>query len=423
MLRRLQVLVVAGVLLIAAFSTGAEFLFFLVYLGMVIGIGSYLMTRFGLADLEAGFSLDRVQAQVGDTLRATYTLRNAGRLPKLWLESYNPSTLPIPLPGRALALGPRSERSWVARVPLVQRGHFRVEPLQIRTGDPFGLFEASAGVGSAANVTVYPRVDPLPRWRLPAALLEGSNATPERTLQSTPLVTSIRPYLPGDAFNRIHWKSSARQQELQVKEFDLEQTADVWVILDLDRSVQAGSGDESTLESGVRVAASVAARALAENRAVGFTASGGRMTLVPADRGGRQYQKIMGLLAAVTGDGTTPLVEALVQSLPRIRRGMTVLIVTPSLTRDWVRPLGALRTRGIGTGVCLLDPIAYDHRQRREEGLPALAPETLADRTRQQRALRHALAEYDLDVFPVTPDRSLGELLVAHGTQTALARP
>ena len=103
----------------AAFATGADFLFFLVYLALLVVGGAYLLTRFGLADLEAGYALDRTHAHVGEQLRATYTVRNTSRLPKLWLEAYKPSTLPVALPGRALSLGPRAERSWAARVPLV----------------------------------------------------------------------------------------------------------------------------------------------------------------------------------------------------------------------------------------------------------------------------------------------------------------
>ncbi len=77
MLRRLPIIIVSGALLIAAFSTGAPFLFFLVYLGILVIGGAYVVTRFGLADLEAGYALDRVTAAVGETLRVTYTVRNA----------------------------------------------------------------------------------------------------------------------------------------------------------------------------------------------------------------------------------------------------------------------------------------------------------------------------------------------------------
>jgi uncharacterized protein (DUF58 family) len=426
-IRRLELLIVAVILLVGAFSTGVAFLFFLVYLGLLVVGGAYLISRFGLADLEAGFACDRTAGHVGETLRTTYTLRNAGRLPKLWLEAYNPSTLPVPVPGRAISLGPRSERSWVARVPLTARGHFRVEPLVIRTGDPLGLFEASATVGAASTVTVFPRVEPLPRWRLPATALEGNRASRERTIQVTPLVTSIRPYAPGDAFNRIHWKSTARQQELQVKEFDLEQTADLWIFLDLESAVQVGTGDESTLEAGVRVAAALAAHAIRENRAVGLTAVGRHATILPADRGGRQRHKIMAVLAAVQADGRTPLVEVLLQNLPRLRRGMTALVITPSLSRDWIRPLATLRGRGVAAAVCHLDVEAYAQvgasRAPSRGSTEGVAGVTMTDDdevTREARAVRHALAEYDLRLYPIVPGRPLGELLMTADAPTAV---
>src|SRR5512142_2183956 len=216
MLRRIQLLLLGAVLVVAAFSTGLEFLFYLVYLGLLVVGGSYVLTRLGLSDLEAGYAVSQLSGHVGDKLRVTYTLRNTSRIPKPWLEVHNPTSLPAGLPGRAIALGPRTERSWLIRTPLVRRGHFRIEPLQIRTGDPFGFFESSAAVGTGVTVVVYPRLEPLPLWRLPAANLEGSHASPERTLQTTPLAVTVRPWAPGDAFNRIHWKSTARHGALQV---------------------------------------------------------------------------------------------------------------------------------------------------------------------------------------------------------------
>jgi uncharacterized protein (DUF58 family) len=414
LLRRLPFIVVAGVLIVAAFSTGASFLFFLVYLGLGVLGGSYLVTRFGLADLEAGYAVNQLQAHVGEVLRATYTLRSTSRLPKLWLEVHNPSTLPVPLPGRAISLGPHGERSWIAKVPLGRRGHFRVDPLQIRTGDPFGFFEASATVGHGLTLVVYPRVERIPRWRLQAISLEGSRSTPVRTQQTTPLATSIRPYAPGDSFNRIHWPSTARTGEIQVKEFDLEQTADVWIILDLQRAAQVGSGDDSTVEVGVRAAAAIAERAIEENRAVALTTTGSRTTVLPPDRGPRQRQKIMQLLAAVDGDGGTPLVEALVAGLPLLRRGMSAIVITPSTEPGWVRPLATLRPRGIGCQIVWLDPAVFA-RHAAELGEQADDPSVaaaLAEREVAARNTRHQVAEFDIRTHPVPPGVPLGEVLV-----------
>jgi uncharacterized protein (DUF58 family) len=417
MMRRLQVLLIAGILLVAAFSTGLEFLFYLVYLAILVIGGSYIVTRLGLSDLEAGYAVSQLNGHVGDRIRVTYTLRNTSRIPKPWLEIHNPTTLPGGLPGRAIPLGPKAERSWLVRVPLVRRGHFRIEPLQIRTGDPFGFFEASATVGQGVAVVVYPRIERIPLWRLPAAYIEGSNAAPERTLQTTPLATTVRPWAPGDSFNRIHWRATARHGEIQVKEFELEQTADAWVILDLDRAIQAGRGDESTVEAAVRVAAAVADKAILENRAVGMTVNAHRTAILPADRGARQHLKIMQLLAAVDGDGATPLVDTLVQTAGRLRRGMTAILITASTDATWIRPVAALRSRGIGTVVVTLDAAAFDRvaraeRERAGETVPPLDPAVEEQRAQRTRALKHALAEYELRVHTVLPGQALAEALV-----------
>ncbi len=199
--------------------------------------------------------------------------------------------------------------------------------------------------------------------------------------------------------NRIHWRSTARTGEIQVKEFDLEQTADAWIFLDLDAAAELGSGETSTTEVAVRVAASVAEKALAENRAVGLTVNGHRMTVLPADRGARQRLKILQLLAAVEADGRTPLDEALLTGLSRLRRGMTAIVISASQDPSFVRPLAALRTRGIGTVVISLDAPAFE---------PA-PDEAAADAARKHaRALRHTLAEYQLPTYTVGPDAGPG---------------
>jgi uncharacterized protein (DUF58 family) len=302
-----------------------------------------------------------------------------------------------------------------------------VDPLALRTGDPLGLFESNAAVGSYSTVIVYPRVEALPGWRLPPAFIEGSHAERVRTPHTTPSATSIREYVPGDAYNRIHWKTSARQAQLLVKEFELEQTADLWIFLDLNASTHTGSGDESTLEYGVRVAASIAARALIENRKVALTASGAHIAPIPADRGPRQYQKIMQTLAAVLADGVKPLDEMLVENVARLRRGMTAVIITASLDAHWVRPLGGLRNRGVETAIILLDAPAFDAYGRPDDDGSGMSEQALKDeRNRREeniralRGLRHALAEHDLRWLNVEPGEPLGTQLVTRGPRPTL---
>ncbi|MFL5677096.1 MAG: hypothetical protein ACJ77X_05595, partial [Chloroflexota bacterium] len=170
------------------------------------------------------------------------------------------------------------------------------------------------------------------------------------------------------------------------------------------------------VEAGVRAAASIADKALTENRSVGMTVNGHRMAILPADRGGRQHLKIMQLLAAVEADASSPLVETLIATVGRLRRGMTAVIITASLDPAWVRPLAALRTRGVACVVVTVDAPAYA-----KVAASALAastgdsvqPDTEAEEmaAKRMRALRHALAEYELRSYTITPGKALGEVL------------
>jgi uncharacterized protein (DUF58 family) len=189
-------------------------------------------------------------------------------------------------------------------------------------------------------------------------------------------------------------------------------------VLDLERAAQHGRGDESTTEVAIRVAASVAEKAIRENRAVGLTVNAHRLAQLQPDRGGRQHLKIMQLLAAVDGDGGTPFGESLVATVPRIRRGMTAVVITPSLDRSWVKPLTALRARGVGCVAITFDIAAFqryaldEESRRRGVELPPPAEEEDALLKQRTRALRHALSEFDVAVHTVVPARQLGEVLV-----------
>ena len=381
--RQLRIVFFGTALVVAAFSTGISFLFFLVYLLAILLLASRWYARRGLRGLRAGYHVVNPRSQVGETLEAVYRLDNDSGWTKPWIEVANESTLPVPLPGRVLGVRARSGRQWLARVTLQRRGSYRLGSLRVRTGDPFGLFTSEMVVGRPTWIVVLPRVYPLPHWRLPPSPVDGSTPSRRRNEAATPLVSTVRPYVYGDAINRIHWLSSVRHGELYVKEFDLEQAADLWLLLDLDRATQAGPQESSSVETAISAAASIAVHTLGENRAVGITVSSRRQQHFTPDRGTRVEQKILNLLANVQADGVQPLAEVVVSTLPQLRRGMTLCIVTGSTERDWVRALASLRRRGIGTIVVLLDRFSFEGRDD---------DESRAD----LGAVRHALAEYDI---------------------------
>ena len=107
-----------------------------------------------------------------------------------------------------------------------------------------------------------------------------------------------------------------------------------------------------------------------------MTASARRIQVHQPDRGPRVEQKLLHLLANVQADGSHPLAEVISATLPRLRRGMTMYIITGSTDRTWVHGLSALRRRGVAALVILLDRASYievdpDDQSRAELGGPA----------------------------------------------------
>jgi len=280
-------------------------------------------------------------------------------------------------------LSPRKQRGWSVRTLCRRRGRFILGPITLISGDPFGFFRRIRHVPQTDSVVVYPATIDLPYFALPLGELPGGGARRQRTHYITTNVSSVRDYFPGDSFNRIHWRSTARTGRLIVKEFELDPTADVWLFLDMDASVQGErtgetrpSADEeplpfwdqrrqfvlepSTEEYGVTIAASLAKHFLARNRAVGLLAYGQRRELLQADRGERQLSKILETLAVLRAQGGIPIAEILASEGTRFGRNTTVIVITPSPDTRWVSALRDLNRRGIrGVGV-VIDLQSFD---------------------------------------------------------------
>jgi uncharacterized protein (DUF58 family) len=146
---------------------------------------------------------------------------------------------------------------------------------------------------------------------------------------------------------------------LIVREFDAEISGDLWIVLDLDQSVQAGAGEESTEEYGVILASSLADRTLRQNRAVGLLAFGQEQSLVPPGRGKGHMWRILHHLASVKASGTQRLSDVLEGMRETLGHGTTVLVITPSCEPGWIDALLPLTRHGIAPSVVLLDADSF----------------------------------------------------------------
>ena len=306
---------------------------------------------------------------VGDLLEERFTMRNDSMLPSLWVEVDDHSDLPGYSARSVRAADGHQTVTWRTEGICRQRGLFTLGPWQVRSGDPLDLFRVTIDHADTRSILVYPPIVHLPTLRLPRGAATGAGRTSYRALEVTANAAGVRTYVPGDNVNRIHWRTTARMDDLMVKTFDLEPSGDLWIILDLDAAVQAGEGEESTEEYAVVLAASLSNRALRQNRALGLVAYGTTSSkegdpeplpiLVLPQKGTAQQWRVLHALATVRAGGHWPLARVLAEMSTNVGRGTTLAVITPSCDPEWIAGLLPPMRRGVTPTVVLLDPVSF----------------------------------------------------------------
>ena len=367
-----------------ALITGRELFFNMVYLIALILALSFTWTWASVSSVRIARRTRSRRSSVGKLAEESFTVANTGFLPKVWLEIRDHSTLPVHRVSQVInAMAPRRRRNWAVRTICRRRGRFTLGPLSVVSGDPLGLFELKRDLQVTSDIVVYPAMIPIPSFAPPLGQLPGGDAVRQRTHYITTNVSGVRDYAPGDSFNRIHWRSTARTGRLIVKEFELDPTADIWLFPDMQRQVHHSLPfeepesqdpwvailrgrrrpeielDPATDEYTVTVTASVAQHFIHKDRTIGMITYGQTREVIQPDRGHRQLTKILETLAVIRAAGNVPLAQIMLSEGARLGRGVTLVVITPSMDQHWVAASRDLIRRGVRIIAVLIDPEGF----------------------------------------------------------------
>jgi uncharacterized protein (DUF58 family) len=381
-----------------AIGTGRELIYNMWYLLTALLFVSYVWAWTSIRWVQVQRSTRTTRSQVGKMAEERLVVTNRGPIPKLWLEVRDHSNLPQHHVSRVISpLGSKRTFAWTIQTRCMQRGRYTLGPLTLTSGDPFGLFKTTRHLEepSPSTIIVYPPTVEVPSFAPLVGFLPGGDTMRRRTHYVTTNVSGVRDYAPGDSFNRIHWPSTARTGQLISKEFELDPTADVWLLWDLERGAQLELlwseqmmtdkprlpwevGPEqilapSTMEYGAAIIASLAKHFVERDRGVGFMAYSRHREVIPADRGQRQLAKILETLSVIRADGHIPLAEIVAAEGAHLSRNTTLVIVTPTDQNYWIGAARDLSQRGINIVAVLLEAYSFGHPIGNEDLLAELS--------------------------------------------------
>lgn len=375
------VFVLLALLLVPTLITGHQLFVRTMYVVVGVIALSFLWSWLNIRWLAASRRLRTSRAQVGTLIQERLLVRNEGPLPKLWVSLEDHSELKGYRVDRVLSSLPaHSERSWMVLARCRRRGKFSFGPVTLVSGDPLGLFQIRRDLPLYSDLVVYPDTVEVPHFRAPIGRLSGGDALQRQTQHVTTNVSGVREYMPGDSYNRIHWLSTARRGRLISKEFELDPWADIWLFVDMEEAVQAGSfADEllfdsldapplvsqtlqlhpSTEEYAATIAASLSKHLLAQRRALGMISYGQLREVVQVDRGERQLVRFLETLAVVRAEGRVSLAEVIAAEANQLGGGSTAIVITSSTRTSWVGAVRDLRRKGIDVVAVLLEASTF----------------------------------------------------------------
>ena len=273
----------------------------------------------------------------------------------------------------ALWPGETARLTYMARG--LKRGVHRLGPVMLSVCDPFGLFAHGVELKDHGEAVIFPRPVPLAGEVVRSGAEPRPIATGERARGSESGLEfyGIRDYRPGDELRRIHWAATAHHNRLTVIEFDRGVSENLAVVLDTRVGTEYGTGLETSLELGVRAAASLLHWSLSGEGAASLALDSAEgMHWLETDRLDRS-DELLELLARAQAEGSVPLSAALEWAVPLLPFGATVWVITAAPDPHLAETIATLVRNVDATGivVALVEPESFDGRTRIPSDLEA----------------------------------------------------
>jgi uncharacterized protein (DUF58 family) len=326
---------------------------------LIFAAASWIWSRRSVQGISLEVALSGTRAFPDESIEILFKLRNGKWLPLPWLEIEQaiPRRLTTGRPGFTSPLGKERLRwttaisgrqglNWRYSLECRARGEYRLGPLRLRSGDMFGLFPREIIIPQSHAILVYPRILPVERLNLSLKEVLGELATSRGFYEDPNRPTGPRDYQPHDAFKRIHWKATARQGRLHVRQFESSTGLSILLLLDVESFCGQGQKDEEVFENAVTLTASLAYDLCGEKWPVGLMANSLPEIDIPVSSDRSQLLFLLEALARVQWRSGPPLCNLLERERAGFHVGTTLVIITYLSSPRLAALMGELRKRG-----------------------------------------------------------------------------
>lgn len=244
------------------------------------------------------------------TVRRNLTSRlNLGEKNLISLEVENNSKQPISftlIEGYPVEMQERSEKYDATLLPGYgkkfiytftpkKRGEFIFGNVHLRIRSIFFLVFRKIEIPLEQRVRVYPSVKEMKKYELLVFKQQRTSTGIKRIrrLGNTSEFEQIKNYVQGDEIRKINWKATSRKNELQVNQYQEEQSQQVYCIIDKSKSMEMDFNGLSMLDYAINSTLVFSNIALRKGDKAGLITYADKIgTTISAERSGDQMRRI-----------------------------------------------------------------------------------------------------------------------------------
>jgi len=287
-----------------------------------------------------------------------------------------------------LTITPGRSRSWRYQLLPTARGSYEFGGTILRFRSRLGLLWKQLDYPTSRSVKVYPDIREARKHELYA----HRNRRPEPGLRRMRVrgqgreFESLREFAIGDEIRHISWAATARRGKLITRQYTIERSQNIVVLLDTGRLMTARIGKLTKLDHAINATLSIAYVAAAGGDNVGLVAFSRRvMSYLPPQRGRDQINRMMEALYALEPQMIEPsYARAFNFFSANCHRRSLVVILTDLVDRDASAELLAHTSKLIPRHLPLIITIGDTDLREMVRARPAIAADVYRQGTAEE---------------------------------------
>lgn len=255
------------------------------------------------------------------------------------------------------------ENIWIeTELRFTVRGTHRLDDIHVKISDLFHTTYFKKRIDTGICIKVYPKIYRISPLSLGGLDIYHETSDPSSTSEDQSTIRDVRKYREGDSLKKVHWKLSAKQDDLYVKNLDTISGEEMVLFIDMNDRNYSFDSNGAVEESIIDFAASVINQVILKDLSIKVflnTSTGRYFELEDKP----DFNRFLDYIITQKSDSTLELYQYIYENSFRLHRMNRIAIVTAKPDAQLTEALIQMGRSGYSISVfyCADDPLLGEY--------------------------------------------------------------